>query len=144
MTEIYCENYYQSKSHKQRYKIKKLLYKAIKISRSTLGSCLRFLNVRGRKEHCVKSVQIRSFSGPYFPVFGLNTEIYSVNLCIQSKYRKIRTRKKVVFEHFPRSDYTAKVVNFCDIEKPGNILSPVFSFRNILRKAESKQAKDLF
>ena len=23
--------------------------------------------------HCVKSVQIRSFSGPYFPVFGLNT-----------------------------------------------------------------------
>ena len=29
--------------------------------------------------HCVKSVQIRSFSGPYFPVFGLNTEIYGVN-----------------------------------------------------------------
>ena len=26
-----------------------------------------------------------------FPVFELNTEIYSVNLCIQSKYRKIRT-----------------------------------------------------
>ena len=25
--------------------------------------------------HFVKSVQIRSFSGPYFPVFGLNTEI---------------------------------------------------------------------
>ena len=23
--------------------------------------------------HYVKSVQIRSFSGPYFPVFGLNT-----------------------------------------------------------------------
>ena len=32
------------------------------------------------------------FSGPYFPIFGLNTEIYSVNLCIQSEYRKIRTR----------------------------------------------------
>ena len=28
--------------------------------------------------HCVKSVQIRSFSGPYFPVFGVNTERYSV------------------------------------------------------------------
>ena len=28
------------------------------------------------KLHCVKSVQIRCFSGPYFPVFGLNTEIY--------------------------------------------------------------------
>ena len=33
------------------------------------------------------------FSGPYFPVFGLNTEIYGVNLSIQSKYGKIRTRK---------------------------------------------------
>ena len=29
--------------------------------------------------HYVKSVQIRSFSGPYFPVLGLNTKIYSVN-----------------------------------------------------------------
>ena len=28
------------------------------------------------------------FSGPYFPLFGLNTEIYSVNLRIQSKSGK--------------------------------------------------------
>ena len=28
----------------------------------------------------MKSVQIRSFSSPYFPIFGLNTEIYEVNL----------------------------------------------------------------
>ena len=27
-------------------------------------------------------------SGPYFPVFGLNTEIYGMNLRIQSEYRK--------------------------------------------------------
>ena len=27
--------------------------------------------------HCVKSVQIQSFSSPYFPVFGLNIKIYS-------------------------------------------------------------------
>ena len=33
------------------------------------------------------------FSGPYFPVFGLNTEIYSINLRIQPKYGEIRTRK---------------------------------------------------
>ena len=33
------------------------------------------------------------FSGPYFPVFGLNTEIYSANICIQSEYRKIRVTK---------------------------------------------------
>ena len=38
------------------------------------------------QQHCVKSVQIRSFfislvfSGPYFSVFVLNTEIYSVYL----------------------------------------------------------------
>ena len=29
--------------------------------------------------YCVKSVRIRSFSGPYFPIFGLNTERFSPN-----------------------------------------------------------------
>ena len=43
------------------------------------------------------------FSGPYFPVFVLNTEIYSVNLRIQSEYRKIRTRKNPAFGHFSHS-----------------------------------------
>ena len=43
------------------------------------------------------------FSGPYFPVFGLNTEIYGVNLRMQSEYRKIRIRKNSVFGHFSRS-----------------------------------------
>ena len=46
------------------------------------------------------------FSGPYFPVFRLNTEIY---LRIQSEYRNIRTRKNSVFGHFPRS-----VKVYCD------------------------------
>ena len=32
-------------------------------------------------------------SGPYFPTLGLKLEINSVNLHIQSEYRKIRTRK---------------------------------------------------
>ena len=41
----------------------------------------------------MKSVRIWRFSGPYFPAFGLNMEIYSVNLRIQSKFRKVRTRK---------------------------------------------------
>ena len=45
-------------------------------------------------KHCVKSVSIRSFSGPYFPTFGLNTERYShVSLHIQSKCWKVLTRK---------------------------------------------------
>ena len=47
--------------------------------------------------HYVKRVQ--NF-GSYFPVVRLNTEIYSVNLCIQSKHRKIRTRKISIFGHF--------------------------------------------
>ena len=42
---------------------------------------------------CVKSICIWSFSGPYFPLFGLNTERYSVSLCIQSEWGKIRARK---------------------------------------------------
>ena len=28
------------------------------------------------REHCVKSIQIRVISGPYFPIFGLNTGKY--------------------------------------------------------------------
>ena len=49
----------------------------------------KFCNVN----HCVKSVRIRSFSGPYFPAFGLNTEIFSANLCIQYERGEVRTRK---------------------------------------------------
>ena len=41
----------------------------------------------------MKYVRIRSFSGLYFPAFGLNTERYSVSLRIQSECRKIRTTK---------------------------------------------------
>ena len=43
------------------------------------------------------------FSGPYVPVFGLNTKIYSVNLRIQSEYSKIQTRKNSVLGHFSRN-----------------------------------------
>ena len=53
-----------------------------------------------QKVHCLKSVQIRDFSGPYFAVFGLNAEIYGLNLGIQSEYRKVRTIKNSVFGHF--------------------------------------------
>ena len=40
------------------------------------------------------------FSGPYFPVFELNTKIYSANLRIQFEFRKVRTRGNCVFGHF--------------------------------------------
>ena len=39
-----------------------------------------------------KSVRIRSYSGPHFPAFGLNTERYGVSLRIRCKCGKMRTR----------------------------------------------------
>ena len=46
-----------------------------------------------KSKHYVKSVRIRSVSGRHFLAFGLNTEVYSVNLRIQSEYGKMQTRK---------------------------------------------------
>ena len=48
---------------------------------------LNVLRVEG-----LKSVRIRSYSGPHFPAFGLNTEKYGVSLRIQSKCGKVRTK----------------------------------------------------
>ena len=50
--------------------------------------------------HYVKIIQIQGFSGPHFPTFGLNMEIYSVNLRTQSKFGKIRTRKTTYLDSF--------------------------------------------
>ena len=44
-------------------------------------------------DHRVKSVHIPSFSGPYFPAFGLSTERYFVSLRIQSECDKYRPEK---------------------------------------------------
>ena len=41
----------------------------------------------------MRSALIPSFFGPYFPTLELNTEISPVNLHIQSKCGKMRTRK---------------------------------------------------
>ena len=40
----------------------------------------------------MKSDRIRSYSGPHFPVFGLNMERYGVSLRIQSECEKMWTR----------------------------------------------------
>ena len=53
-----------------------------------------------RKLHCLKSVRIESYSGPYFPTFGLNMKRYSVSLRIQSKCWKIRTRITPITDTF--------------------------------------------
>ena len=44
--------------------------------------------MKSENSHCVKSVRIRSFSGLYFPAFGLNTERFSGSLRIQSECGK--------------------------------------------------------
>ena len=59
-------------------------------------------NLLSKSFHCVKSVKYGVIPGPYFPVFGLYTDIYGVNIGIQSEYRKIWTRDNSVFGHFSR------------------------------------------
>ena len=56
------------------------------------------------KIHCVEYVSILSFSGPYFPSFGLNMERYRVSLHIQSECKKIRTRNTRNTDIFSPSD----------------------------------------
>ena len=52
---------------------------------------LRYM-IKGNTDHCVKSVRIRSYSGPHFPAFGLNTDGYGVSFRIQSECGKMWTR----------------------------------------------------
>ena len=48
--------------------------------------------VKVLKEHCVKSVRIRSFFGPYFPALGLNTN--------EGKYEPEKIQTWILFAHF--------------------------------------------
>ena len=50
-------------------------------------------NMSLQEKNCLKSVCIRSFSSLYFPTFGLNTEIYTVNTRIQFEWEKAETKK---------------------------------------------------
>ena len=84
-----------------------------KISFSMMKSiimCIRgSRSIKHEQENTARKVsKYRVFSGPYFPAFGLNTEIYGVNLRIQSECGKIRTRKNSVFGHFFHSEHNAE------------------------------------
>lgn len=50
----------------------------------------------------MKGVYIWIFAGSYFPAFGLNTQIDTINLVseFKNKYQKILTKRNSVFEHF--------------------------------------------
>ena len=63
----------------------------LKISIFFILSMLTYF-LLGEPIHYVKSVRIQSYSGPHFPVFGLNMERYGVSLPIQSKCREMLTR----------------------------------------------------
>ena len=54
----------------------------------------------------MKSVGIQSFSGPYFPTFGLNTECCSVYLRIYSEYWKRRIKKNPCTDTFHAVQFT--------------------------------------
>ena len=62
----------------------------------------------------MKSVHIRSFSGPNFRTFELTTERYSISLCMQSECGEIRTRIT------PNKDTFYAVLTFNTEVKPGN------------------------
>ena len=80
--------------------------KSMLVSEICLESLKQRFSTANNKQFksCMKSVQLRSFSGLYFPVFGLNTEIYSVILHIQSKNGKIWTIKNSLFGPFSHSN----------------------------------------
>ena len=67
------------------------------------------------------------FSGPYFPVFGLNMEICGVNYYnrIQSEYRKIWTRRNSVFGNFSRSENLGSF-SFTRHRNFHNLMKPFF------------------
>ena len=50
-----------------------------------------------------KYLNKKFFLVSYFPVIGLNTDIYTVNICNQFKFGKIRTRKNSAFGLFLHS-----------------------------------------
>ena len=90
------------------------------------------------------SVRIRGFSSPYFPSFELGTEIFSANLCIQSKYGKIRTRKTLNTDTF----YTVKWFQvgkyLCNINnKKRSSRTKVFCKKGVLRNFAKFTGKHL-
>ena len=62
--------------------------------------------------HCLKCVLTQSYFAPYFPAFGLNTEINGVSLRIQSEYGKVRTRITPNMNIF----YTVSVFDILEFE----------------------------
>ena len=72
--------------------------------------------------HCANSSRIQSYSVPYFPKFGLNTERYFVYLRIQSECGKIRTGKTPNRNSF----HAVILTNSCQLSHVFQFISPAF------------------
>ena len=64
----------------------------------------------------MKSVRIQSYSGPHFPVFGLNTERSGVSLRIQSERGKMRTRITPNMDTFYAMQVFSTIILFRELE----------------------------
>ena len=58
----------------------------------------------GNNDHCVKCVRIRSYSGPHFPAFGLNSERYGVSLLYSVQMRENADQNNSEYGHFLSSE----------------------------------------
>ena len=58
--------------------------------------------------HCIKSVHIWSYSGPYFPAFGLNTERYGVSYD-ENTLKSLRINVFTELKKFKTSNYIVKI-----------------------------------
>ena len=87
-------------------------------------------------KNCVKSVRIRSYSGPHFPAFGLNTEIYSpYSVRMRENAGKMRTRINPNTDTLRCDNEEAlKRLNIFRSSRP-----KLFSKKGVLRKFTGKQ-----
>ena len=107
----------------------------IQIFKKLLKYLYRFFKAKNFTN--AEGVRTQSFSGPCFPSFTLNTEIYSVNVCIEFECRKIRTRKTPNTVSFHAVSTNTKSIRkrnfmwfiyFCYLSVNGNIGTKEISF----------------
>ena len=94
------------------------------------------------KLHCVKSVRVRSYSCPYFPILGLNRERYcgvstNYGLTDPTHYsRQIWTETKIIFYYIITKNTVKEACNI-NREKEIRIFYIVFSFFSFIRKTKN-------
>ena len=69
-----------------------------------------------KQYNCMKSVRFRSFSSPYFPAFGLNTERYSVSL-YSVRMRENMDQKNSKYRYVSHRDIYSRIMLFHQLWK---------------------------